>query len=96
MWKWTPSAVSMTPIRSKNAKASVFTVGFLDTNFDITYASASMMPTEINTATTMTESASAMPTAVITLSKLNTKSISITWRSTAPKLAVLPCDEWSS
>ena len=63
------------------------------TNVD--YANASMMPTDISTATTMTERASAMPTAVITLSKLNTKSINITWSSTAPKLAVFPWEEWS-
>ena len=78
MWKCTPSAVSKTPMSNKNAKASVFTVGFLDTNVEMPSANASMMPTEINTATTMTESASAMPTAVITLSKLNTKSINMT------------------
>ena len=71
-----PSAISETPISSRKASASIFTVGCRSTKPLIDRAATSMTPTAMTTATIMIDTSSAIPTAVITESSEKTMSSS--------------------
>ena len=82
MWNPKPSATSVTPMSSRNARASILTDGWSCTNFASGPDATSITRTAITTAAIMTRTSSAMPTAVSTESSENTMSSRTIWTST--------------
>ena len=70
------------PISSRKLSASILTVGCRCTNALIGSAATIMISTEMMTATTITDTSSTMPTAVITESSEKTMSSSAIWTRT--------------
>ena len=74
-------------MRSRKASASIFTVGCAETKFASGLEATIMMIMAITTAATITQSLSAMPTAVITESSEKMMSMIAIWMTTPRKVA---------
>src|SRR3546814_17062962 len=71
------------PISSRKDSASILTVGWRETKPETGPEAISMMITAMMNAVTMIHRWSAMPTAVITESRMNTMTRMATWVTTA-------------
>ena len=79
------------PISSRNASASIFTVGWRSTNSAMAVEANSIVHTAMMIAAIMIDTNSAMPTAVITESSEKTISSSRIWMMTPVKETACRC-----
>src|ERR1035438_9298218 len=77
MWNLNPSATSATPIRTRNASASILVVGCSATNRATGPEDAYMIRQAITTAAIMIERSCTMPIAVMMESSENTMSMTM-------------------
>ncbi len=83
-----PSAISVVPIISRKASASMTIVGFFSMKLASGVAASSITVTATTTAMTMIGRCGVMPTAVMMLSTEKTRSSSRIWPMAAPKRSI--------